>query len=207
MATYTWPGNVVALLPSDQNLVQAHNQRAFESELNGYTQTTSLPGARWGWEMSFGRHDYATRRVLEAWLTQFSGREHRAAIYDFARPAPAGSINLSGVTASAAAQFATALTLNNCGNTKTLLAGDWFSVVTAAGSQLVMNTADATSNASGVMSVTIRHALRAAVSAGAAVTLDKPTSLYIMTDSKFVIPRSGGNDCPPFATAWQEVFS
>lgn len=201
MATYSWLAS--APLPGSVVLRQFHNNIDFTSPLSGFTQTASLPGARWGWSMEW-THELAGRRaVLEGLLTRLSGREHRLTLWDFKRPRPRGTINTSGVTASAAVQFASTVTLNGCGANTTLLAGDWFSV----GGQLLMCVVDATANGSGVMSVEFRHPLRAAVSGGAAVTLVQPTALYILGSSSLDLPRRAGASEPPMAAEFIEVFA
>lgn len=209
MTTYTWPSaSDSAFLPSTMEPIVSANNRASVSPLSGYVQTTGMPGSKWGWALGFGPQAYSERQRVEAFLAGLNGMEHRAAIYDMGRPLPLGTINTSGVTASAASQFATTLVLNGCGNTKTLKAGDWFSVVTAAGVQLLMNLADATSNAGGVMTVTeFRHKLRGAVSGGAAVVLDKPTGIFVLTSNITRGARNPGLQAAPFTVEFMEAFA
>lgn len=201
MATYNYPaGN--AYLPGRISLRPENNNQVSVSPLNGFAQTSSLPGARWGWSIEWSNARAADRPLLEGMLIQLSGREHRLRLYDFKRQQPLGTINTSGVTASAAAQFANTITLNGCGAGATLLAGDWFAV----GGQLLMCVVSATANGSGVMTVEFRHLLRAAVAGGAAVTLIRPTALYILTQSSLDFPRVGGNAEPPVSADFVEVF-
>lgn len=115
MTTYTWPATRVMLPQSCELRVIDNLQRAHESPLSGYTQTQAMPGARWGWLMSWPDQAMADRDVVEAFLLKLSGRQHRVSIWDFRRPRPLGDIVLSGVTlGSAAAQFATSLQLAGC---------------------------------------------------------------------------------------------
>lgn len=184
-------------------LRQVHNNQVFQSPLSGFTQTSSLPGSRWGWSVDWGPSRSAHRQSLEGLLTRLSGREHRLQLWDMKRPRPRGTINTSGVTASAAVQFATTLTLNGCGASTTLLSGDWFSV----GGQLLMCVVDATANGSGVMTVEFRHMLRAAVSGGAAVTLIQPTALYILESPQLEFQRQPGFAEPGLSATFVEVFA
>jgi hypothetical protein len=125
-------------------------------------------------------------------------------LWDHKRPAPLGTCSLTGVTlAAGAAQFAEALSLAGCGAGNTLLAGDWISVA----GQLLMVVADATANGSGVMAVEVRHMLRQAVASGAAVTLHKPTALYIRSEAALAMPRGPGKRQPGFALQFVEVFA
>ena len=211
MSTYTWPDptSAVAYAVTSQVWTLANNQRMAVSPLSGAVQTVGLPGARWKVTQEFPQHTYVERARLEAILLLCGGVEHRMKLWDFSRPAPRGTINLTGVTMSAAAQFANTVTLNGCGNATTLRAGDWIGVTTSAGFQCVQvmdGTATATSG--GVMSsVTVRPALRGSVTAGAAVTLDKPMPLFVMSAPELAIPRGGSNICPPFSVDFIEVFS
>ncbi len=205
MTTYTWPTTNKALLPQAQRWRQLHNNRASTSALSGYTQTLSLPGARWGLSMEFPAHTSVERRQLEGMLTRLSGMEHRALLVDFARLVPRGSCNLTGVTLGAnAAQFATSLVLAGCGASTTLLAGDWLGL---SNGQRVQVVADASANGGGAMTVEVRHPLRAALSSGAALVLDKPASLFILSEPTLDVPWGAANICPAFNVDFIEVFA
>lgn len=86
----------------------------------------------------------------------------------------------------------------------TLLAGDWLGLT---GGQLVRVVADATANDAGAMTVEVRHMLRAAVASGTAVTLDKPTALYVRTEAGIMLPRMAGNFEPGMSLDLVEVFA
>lgn len=205
MTTYTWPDTRDAAPRSAQWRVVDNLQRTSESPLSGYTQTISMPGARWGWSLEFGDHRSDLRQEVEAFLLRLSGREHRVALWDFKRRVPRGTCNLSGVTlGAAAAQFATSLQLAGCGANKTLVAGDWIGLATG---QLVRVVANATADAGGAMTVEVRHMLRTAAASGSAVTLDRPTALYVRTASGLDMPRGPGRHEPGFAVDFVEVFA
>jgi hypothetical protein len=202
MTTYAWPSSIVV---SSWDLLQSHNNVVFTSVLNGESQTASLPGARWGWAVGFRQESMAVRAVTEAWLARLSGMQHRALLYDLARPTPTGTIS-GTITASAAAIFATSIVLNGMSNGQTLKAGDWFSVMLSTGvTQLLMCVLDATASGTS-MTVEFRHPLRAAVSASAAVVISQPTGYYIMKQPEFGVPRAGANKAPAFTIEFREVF-
>jgi len=207
MSTYSWPTGR-AFKPASITWGQRRLERASVSSLNGSMQSLELPGSRWSVVLDFPAQVVADRRQLEAYILRLNGRQHRI---QMARPgitAPAGSINTSGVTASAAVQFASALTLNGCGANKTLLAGDMVGVTTSAGQQLIEVPADATANGSGVMSIECRPMLRAAVASGAAVTLLQPTALFVLADpANLDWPREAGGICPGVTIELVEVFA
>lgn len=112
MTTYTWP-DTRSMRPRGLSFYPQHNTRRAQSTLNGATQVVSLPGARWLASMDFPDQRRAERAQLVALINRLAGGEHRLALWDIDRPRPRGDINLTGITASAAAQFATSLTLNN----------------------------------------------------------------------------------------------
>lgn len=86
----------------------------------------------------------------------------------------------------------------------TLLAGDWLGLT---GGQLVRVVADAAADDAGAMTVEVRHMLRAEVASASAVTLDKPTALYVRTESGLSLPRQAGNAEPGMGLEFVEVFA
>lgn len=201
MATYDWPSS--DLCPGSASLRTIPNTLAFTSPLSGYTQTGSLPGSRWGWSYQWAGMDRPRRARLEGFLIRLDGRTHRVRLFDWNRQVPIGTINQTGVTANAAAQFAESLTLNGCGANRTLEPGDWLSV----GGQLLACSSPAQANGSGVMTVEIRHMLRAAVTGGAAVTLIRPFALFVLATPELDFPRDPGAGQPTMAADFVEVFA
>jgi len=216
MTTYTWPtpapGN--AFWQSQISLGFVQNQMVTVSLLSGAHQTVTLPGARLRAQVTFPPQSYALRADLEAFLTRISGMEHRIAMWDHSRPNPRGTIAggapWTGVTAGAAAQFATTLVLSGAVGTNTIKAGDWLRLTLTNGLfQLLQTTQDFTAS-SGVITMTdgIRPALRSACSAGAAVLLDKPTALFVINERDgLMIPKGPGGVCPEFTIELVELFS
>lgn len=153
--------------------------QTMESPLTGSVQTIEIPFAsRWMTSFTFTDLDESDTPLLQAFLLKLRGRANRAALWNFARPVPQGTIALSGVTTSGStAQGATSVTLTGCGAGATVLSGDFFSV----GGELKMAVADATANGSGVASVTFEPPVRAVSgwTGGSSVTLNKPTALFI----------------------------
>lgn len=86
----------------------------------------------------------------------------------------------------------------------TLLAGDWLGLT---GGQLVRVVVNATANDAGAMTVEVRHMLRSAVASGTAVTLDKPTALFVRTEAGIMLPRMAGNYEPGVSLDLVEVFA
>lgn len=208
MTTYTWPTTGAAFKAAAISIGWVHNQRISVSTLNGATQTVSLPGARLRYLMTIAQQQYTVRAGLEGFLNRLSGMEHRLSLWDLSRPVPRGTCNTAGVTINTlAAQFATSIVLTGCGASTTLLAGDWMGVVTSTGAQVVQVAADATASGGGVMTVEVRAMLRGSVAAASAVTLDKPSALYVLReDDGLMLPRGLGQVAPEFTAQFVEVF-
>lgn len=201
MATYTWPSGR-AWIPQTVSLGVQTNTKTNTSGLSGATQTVTLPGSRWTMTVTMPAQRWADRRALLAFLVK-TGGDNVIQAGDMTRSRPRGTINTTGITASAASQFATSLTLNGCGASTTLLAGDLLSV----GGQLLMNTDDATASAGGVMTVTVRQMLRAAVTGGAAVTLAGPVALWRLETPDVSTGFESGDIAPPMSFGLIEVFA
>lgn len=127
MTTYAWPKTRTFIPQHCELRVIDNTQRTAESSLSGYVQTSSMPGARWGWAMDFAAHTAVDRDELEAFVLRLNGRQHRVQLRDIQRPRPRGNIHINGVTVGAsAAQFATTLVLAGCRPAKNLVAGSSF---------------------------------------------------------------------------------
>lgn len=86
----------------------------------------------------------------------------------------------------------------------TLSAGDWLGL---ANGQLVRVVTDAAATDLGAMTVDVRHMLRSAVASGTAVTLDRPTALYVRTEAGIALPRMAGQAAPPMSVEFVEAFA
>ncbi len=155
----------------------------FRSPFDGSVQTGDTQGPRWGCSVQIRPMKEADAVEMQAFLLKLRGKVNRALVHNFARPVPRGTITVSGVTVDGAvAAGATQLSLQGCGNAKTLETGDFLGV----GDQLLMVVdGPYTSTAGGDMAnVVFEHPLRAAVLDGAAVTLTKPTCrMLLLSDS------------------------
>lgn len=128
----------------------------------------------------------ASRKRPELWqalMMQLRGKTNQLALWNMGRPQPLGTMR-GTMTLGTTAQGATSLVITAAGQAaKTLLAGDYLGVGSALTQQVVMVCADATSNASGVITVTTEPALRNAFASGAGVTWYRPCALFRRTDS------------------------
>lgn len=196
MSNYAYPVDQ-HFQPAKQTLLVLVNQAVTESILSLDTQTLGRPGSKWGWDIDLSTLDPAEFSDVEGFLVGLSGRQHTTTIHDYFRPVPRGTCNLTGVTLGATVnQFAVTATLNGCGAGRTLLRGDWIKI----GTQLVKIIANATANGSGVMNIEFRHSMRATVTSGTGIGLDKPTSTYVLTESNLELVRTDtyGQEGPSF---------
>lgn len=194
MSTFDWPSeDAFATAQADWWLDGV--DQASTSLLNGATQTSAVPGARWRVALSFDPDHLSARRLrLLGFLRQLNGREHRLSLWDvrkFGRNnvhgAPAGTVATSGVTVhAAAAQFASSLQLAGCGAGATLEPGDMVGVA----NQLIECPVLCTANGSGVLTLPVPQRLRAAAAAGEPVTTLRPTARFILAEP-FHGPRNG----------------
>lgn len=211
MTIYYWPDGTTDSAFAVDSAVPGVRTLSDESvsPLNGDIQTTTLPGSRWTWTVSMPEQTLAERRRLWAFLVRLNGREHRVALWDPSRSVPLGTIPTTGVTVNAAAAaFAQTVTLATGVAGCTIKAGDWFNLGPAVTDQTVMCVADATADASGLLTVEFRNPLRVAVAAGTAVVLSKPKALYVLADAEVTGGEHfGGAKAGPLTFSLLEVFS
>jgi hypothetical protein len=211
MTVYAWPVSdadaayaIEAVEPAIRTLTDSS-----VSPLSGDIQTTALPGSRWAWTVHIPDQTWAERRRLWALLAALGGQQHRLSMFDASRPVPAGSIPLNGVTvSSSAAQFADSVTLATGAAGCTVKAGDWIKLGSTNSAQLVMAVADATADGGGVIVVSFRSLLRAAVAAGTSVVLDYPRGLFVLADPDLTGGKVVGDGfADPMVFELLEVFT
>jgi hypothetical protein len=187
MTTYTYPDGR-AYLPQQMEWGMQPLVRRANSVMSGASYVLQRPGGLWTVSLQYPAQRQSERAAIEGLMFALAGGAHKLELWDLSRPSPLGTIGTSGVTAQAAAQFAESITLNASG---TIKAGDKFKI----GTQLFMCIQDA--SGSGSIVVPVRHMVRAAISAGAAVTLIKPTTTFIPVSDSWSSPRAPGGWCPP----------
>ena len=153
----------------------------FSNGDSGASQARILAPPRWLATLvcpeGMNQADAALWRSL---ILQLNGRVHQLALYDLGNPAPRGTMrgSLTLNTAAAAGDTTLSITGGVGQAATTLLAGDWVGVGGGASRQLVSVSADATANASGVISVSISQAMRYPQPGASAVIWDKPTAVF-----------------------------
>lgn len=147
----------------------------------GVSQARVLGPPRWTAALVAPPHVSAAHAAI--WrdtILALEGRVHQLAVHNMELPQPRGTMRGTLTLASAAAYGTRTLSITGGAGqaAKTLLQGDWVGVGAGSTRQLVSVAADATANGSGVISITVRQALRWAQSSGSAVAWDKPTALF-----------------------------
>lgn len=157
---------------------QQRNDVEFRSMFGAQAQEAS--GPLWSCTIT------STSKRPELWqavLMQLRGKTNQLALWNMGRPQPLGTMRGS-MTLGTTAQGATSLVITAAGQaSKTLLTGDYLGVGSGLTQQVVMVCADATSNGSGVITVTTEPALRNAFASGAGVTWYRPCALFRRKDS------------------------
>lgn len=178
----------------------------FRSPLDGTLQTGATQGPRWEAVLNFRPMTEADAVEIQAFKAKMRGQANRALVPYSGRLVPRGTITTGGVTVNGALSAgASQLTLAGCGNTKTLLTGDFFSL---GGEFKMAVDGPYTSDAGGAMAnVKFEPPLRAAVSNGAAVTLSSPTCKMVQKSAE-----TGWSTSPPKITdndamAFEEAFT
>lgn len=189
MATLTYPNITLAanrhFAPDQFEAELRPNVLISTSVLTGAIQTVQVPGTRWIFRLTYGAASAAEQAEREAFFAELEGMVNRVALYHTARPTPRGTRQANTNLSSSAAVGATTLAMTATTG-QTLLRGDMVGV----GGQLFQVVADATA-ASSVLTVSVRPAVRAALSNGAAVTLVRPTANFMLTSAGVSVPYEG----------------
>ena len=173
MAVYDFPE---ALKASVASFCLSKAGVQFTSPFNGTTQSVGFVAERWKCSITTPGIATGQSGATEAYLNLLAGGLNFLRIYHPGRPMPAGTLSGSPIIQTAAARGATQIVLGNCTPGATLKAGDMLGV--AVGTQLFQVAFNCTANLAGTMTVPIVNRVRAGISAGAAVTWNKPTALF-----------------------------
>jgi hypothetical protein len=195
MATFDLPSSLMPAAMEWGNIKAGIQHR---SPFNGTVESVEFPGERWRASLTFnlGTPDLAAQ--AEAFFARVAGGSERVRLRHFLRPAPLGSMRGAPTLNASAARGDLQLLINTTG---TLKAGDFFKV----GGQLFQCFADCSPSA-GVLTVPLVQRVRAALGAGAAVSWDRPTALFICPAMTFAAGYSPGQ-VAPIAVDFEEVYA
>jgi hypothetical protein len=180
MSVITWPGLPVARF----SWAQQRYDISFNSMFGSQAVEASAPG--WAVTAEAPAGLAANGGGWQALGMQLRGKTNQLALWNIARPVPAGTMRGTMTLDSSAAQGATTLSIVASGqNGKTLLQGDYIGIGSLLTQQVVMVVEDATSDGSGVITVTVEPALRNAFLSGESITWNQPKALFRQSGSKF----------------------
>lgn len=186
MAVYAWP---TAKLFEPQTVSWGESNAVRGSgvpPLGADEQTGEVPFShRWVADLVLRpTSSFSERAEQEAWLTRLRGGIHRTTFWHFQHPLPYGTIGLTGKTVfGALAQGATSIPIATTTG-DTLLAGSMIGITTTAAVPLqVVRVVVGGTSSGGVLTVTTEPPLRASVSNGAAIVLDRPAARFRLMDA------------------------
>lgn len=181
MAVITMPDT---LYMSSMSWRQKRNELITRSTFGA--QTVEVAAPLWVVDIAIDRLPDADSGEWKSLIMRLEGQVNQLEVWDKMRPAPVGTMRGTMVLDSDAAQGATQLVIDGgVGEAgETLKQGDMLGLGSGTTQQVMMVTADATANGSGVITVDIQPPLRNAFSAGASVTWDKPKALFRRTNAE-----------------------
>lgn len=176
MSILTFPN----ITPSANAWGSTPNSQTGRSDLNGSSQTASLPGDAWNDVLTFTNVYDPNARILRAFITSLRGESGRFYI------SPPGYVNAGVGTGSplvkGAAQTGLSITIDGCTPSVTgwLLAGDYIQI----GDELKMMTADANSDSSGNATLNFTPPIRVSPADNSAVVVTNPKAIMKLKDNE-----------------------
>lgn len=174
MSIVTFP---LTLKVSESKWSQLRRDLAFNGPFS--SQGTEIDSPLWQVQLTAPNMLEIDSGEWQALLMLLRGQTNQLALWNHGRPAPRGTMRGTMTLNTAAAQGAVTLSIIAATEVaKTLKVGDLLGLGIGSTQQVVMVTADATANGSGVIAVNIEPPLRYAHLIAAAVTYDKPKALF-----------------------------
>ena len=172
-------------MPATPNFTSAQfglrsNTQTFTSPITRKIQVVELTGSRWYGTFSLPPLSKADAGVWIAFLTKLRGQSHTFFGSDPARKTPQGSVGGTPLVNGASQTGNTLITDGWSNSTLVLKAGDYISV-DATQRQLYMVTADATTNGSGEVTLTIEPPIRVSPENNAGITTTTPSCVMRLT--------------------------
>ncbi len=177
MATYNFP----SITPTSQTFELITNSRQFQSPVSGAVQTLSRKGSFWKTRMTFSNLRGNDRAEMQAFIAKMDGQTHRMRLEDYGRVRYGAATSPQSVLVNGAGQTGSSISLDGATNSVTnfFKAGDYMSF----NNELHMVTADASSNASGQITVSISPPIRKATTNDDAVQIFAPLGVFMMTNT------------------------
>lgn len=153
------------------------NTAAFMSPLSGTTRTLSRGGDRWACSIVFNALSGADRATLQAFLTRLRGQAHRVTLPDhsyYKRGALTSNFLVNGGSQTGVSLVCDGATT---GVTNAMRAGDYITV----GGFPYMVVADANTDGSGNITLTINRPLLSSPADNASVNITAPTGTFLLS--------------------------
>jgi hypothetical protein len=174
MSLITFPSS---LKVSSASWSQVRLDLAFSSVFG--SQAVEVAGPLWAVQLSAPEMLERDAGDWQALIMQLRGQTNQLALWNHGRSAPRGTMRGTMTLNTAAAQGDVALSIIAATEAgKTLNPGDLLGLGSGTTQQVVMVTAAAIADGSGIIAVSVEPPLRNAHSIGAAVTWDKPKALF-----------------------------
>lgn len=162
-----------AIVPSAESWTLAANTQTFTSELNGATQTESLPGDQWQATLTFKNLSGRKARAMAAFIASLQGRSGRFYLTPTDRQL-LGSAEGSGWVNGAGQKGLTLVTGGWAPSQPELFAaGDYFEV----NGELKMVTETVTSSDTGAAVINFMPPIRVSPPDGGQIIIDKPSCI------------------------------
>ncbi len=177
MATYNFP----SITPTSQTFELITNSRQFQSPVSGAIQTLSRKGSVWKTRMTFSNLRGNDRAEMQAFIAKMDGQTHRMRLEDYGRVRYGAATSPQSVLVNGAGQTGSSINLDGATNSVTnfFKAGDYMSF----NNELHMVTADASSNSSGQLAVSISPPIRKPTINDDAVQIFAPLGVFMMTNT------------------------
>mgnify|MGYP001197654659 CR=1 FL=1 len=177
MATYNFP----SITPTSQTFELITNSRQFQSPVSGAVQTLSRKGSFWKTRMTFSNLRGNDRAEMQAFIAKMDGQTHRMRLEDYGRLRYGAATSPQSVLVNGAGQTGSSISLDGATNSVTnfFKAGDYMSF----NNELHMVTADASSNSSGQLTVSISPPIRKPTTNDDAVQIFAPLGVFMMINT------------------------
>lgn len=173
MTTYSFP----SITPNASRIELLSNTRTYVSPFSGAIQTVDRGGERWIVDLTFHSLTGAEKAEMAAFLAKLNGQEHRVTLPNHAennRGAFGGTPLVNGTSSAG-----TTLEVKGAstGITNWARAGDWVSY----DSQLKMVTADANSDGSGLVTLSVIPKIRQTTSDDDPITTSGGAGTFMLS--------------------------
>jgi len=169
-----------SIIPNSSEMGIVTNSKQFVSPLTGYTQTASRKGGRWLLRLSFINLRADDRAVLKGFMAFMEGQVNRIEVGDHSYTGARGALGGTPLV-NGASQVGTSLITDGwSASTLVLKAGDLFSFSNGTYSELKQVTSDATSDASGNLTISIAPEIHTSPVDNVSIVTASPVGTFML---------------------------